>query len=304
MLRTRWKVMAGMFGVSVASLAAVSGQTPVKKPADAQRAAAVVPPSFVEPPLILPVGAVVPANAPPAVVPLNLVVPATPPDCPPLPGAVEPVKLPTAAKVPDLVVPPPAYEPVKVETVAPVAPLAPPADFQMVVPSKPVAPVSVPAEVKPVMAVTPAAPPVVADVTPAPKAVPVETVTKVASKYKIMMIVGEGEPSFEVRNGDDLLLKAVCEKVDVKSPEKGKGLSAVTAAGKVRFVGFGSEGTCDELSFLAGTGEVQLCGAVKIQVKDKLGRVETELSGEKMQYRLRPDRRPAGRDARQVNRVG
>jgi hypothetical protein len=62
----------------------------------------------------------------------------------------------------------------------------------------------------------------------------------------------------------------------------------VKASGKVRFVGFGAEGTCEELSFLAGTGEVSLSGAVKVQVKDKLGRIESELSTETMKYRIDP----------------
>ena len=107
-------------------------------------------------------------------------------------------------------------------------------------------------------------------------------------KYRILLRVGEGEPTFEVRSGDDLVLKVVCEKVDIKSPEKGHGLSAVKASGKVRFAGFGAEGTCDELSFLAGTGEVGMTGDVKIQVKDKLGRVESELSTETMKYKIDP----------------
>jgi hypothetical protein len=110
--------------------------------------------------------------------------------------------------------------------------------------------------------------------------VPTTTVTTAAAttpatKFKIVLRVGEGEPLFEVRHGDDLVMKVLCEKVDIKSPEKGQGLSAVTATGKVRFVGFGAEGTCESLSFLAGTGEVLMTGNVKVQVKDKIGRVGT-----------------------------
>jgi hypothetical protein len=108
------------------------------------------------------------------------------------------------------------------------------------------------------------------------------------TKYRILLRVGEGDPCFEVHCGDHLMLKVVCEKVDVKSPEKGQGLSAVKACGKVRFAGFGAEGTCDELHFLAGTGEVGMTGNVKICVKDKLGRVESELSAEVIRYRLDP----------------
>ncbi len=107
-------------------------------------------------------------------------------------------------------------------------------------------------------------------------------------KYRIVLRVGEGEPTFEVRSGDDLMLKVVCDKVDVKSPEKGTGLSSVTASGKVHFAGFGAEGTCDELSFLAGTGEVKMTGTVKIHVKDKLGRVESELTTDTIKYKIDP----------------
>jgi hypothetical protein len=118
---------------------------------------------------------------------------------------------------------------------------------------------------------------------------PAGVITAVAeTKYRILLRVGEGEPTFEVRCADNLILKVVCEKVDVKSPEKGHGLSSVRAAGKVRFAGFGAEGTCDELQFLAGTGEVGMTGHVKVQVKDKLGRVESELSAETLRYRIDP----------------
>jgi hypothetical protein len=82
------------------------------------------------------------------------------------------------------------------------------------------------------------------------------------------------------------VLKVSCEKVDVKSPEKGSGPSTVKASGKVHFAGFGAEGTCEELAFLAGSGEVNMTGAVKIQVKDKLGRVESELSCENVKYKI------------------
>lgn len=108
-------------------------------------------------------------------------------------------------------------------------------------------------------------------------------------KYRILLRVGEGEPTFEVKSGDELLLKVVCERVDVKSPEQGNGLTVVKASGNVRFVGFGAEGTCDDFSFLAGTGEVGMTGNVKIAVKDKLGRVESELSTDTVKYRIDPN---------------
>jgi hypothetical protein len=126
----------------------------------------------------------------------------------------------------------------------------------------------------------PAAPPV--ETTIAKPAAPAPTAPTPAapeSKFRILLRVGEGEPTFEVKNGDNLVLKVACEKVDIKSPEKGSGLSEVTARGKVRFAGFGAEGTCDELKFFAGNGEVSMTGEVRVVVRDKLGRVESELSG-------------------------
>ena len=133
-------------------------------------------------------------------------------------------------------------------------------------------------------AVVPAVP---TGTTPAKPVVPVSAVsTEAESQFRIILRVGQGEPMFEVRHGDDLVMKVVCEKVDIKSPEKGSGLSAVTATGKVRFVGFGAEGTCDAFSFLAGTGEVLMNGNVKVQVKDKIGRVESELTTDQMKYKL------------------
>jgi hypothetical protein len=120
---------------------------------------------------------------------------------------------------------------------------------------------------------------------PLVKAPSVSAPTVAGTKFRILLRVGEGEPSFEVKNGDNLVLKVACEKVDIKSPEKG-GLSEVTAKGKVRFAGFGAEGTCDELKFLAGTGEVSMTGEVKVQVKDKLGRIESELTTGSMKYKI------------------
>lgn len=136
----------------------------------------------------------------------------------------------------------------------------------------------------PVPTETPAIEPTPSKPTPAPAEA--GTVKVGAVKYRILLRVGEGEPTFEVKSGDDLVLKVACEKVDIKSPEKGAGLSAVTAKGKVRFAGFGVEGSCDELSFMAGTGEVSMTGEVKVQMKDKLGRVESELTTSTLKYKI------------------
>lgn len=117
---------------------------------------------------------------------------------------------------------------------------------------------------------------------------PLPAASAISQRYRILLRVGEGEPAFEVRCGDDLMLKVICEKIDVKSPEQGDGPMTVKASGRVRFVGFGAEGTCEELSFRAGDGTVHLNGQVIVRVKDKLGRVESELSGDSLRYRIDP----------------
>ena len=333
MLLSRWKLMAGVLGVSLGGLAAVAGQCPKNDTKTSTRRQAEPPEAEV--PLLpsVPSGGTPTAKAPelpPA------------PALPPAPGGVELPAPPATSELPALPPAPsapavPAKEPMKAPELppAPAASMPPAPPAPSTEPALPPAPPVVPAsgtETKPASSkpepaskpepvpVTKPAPagtapdfPVTTFVTPATKAVPpaadpviepkpepkpeVKPVAAAtasapaaaaASKYRILLRVGEGEPTFEVKCGDDLVLKVVCEKIDIKSPEKGSGPSAVKASGKVRFVGFGAEGTCEELAFLAGTGEVTLAGAVKIQVKDKLGRIESELSTETMKYRIDP----------------
>lgn len=351
---TRWKVMAGVLGVSIGGLAAFAGQCP--KPGDAHQRSrrADDAPKLPDEALKLPAPGTGPAAPALPAVKLTLDAPVI---APPPPGVKAP-DLPTAAplsppvvKAPDLAPPLPQKAVVLPEVPAPTdlkaaPPLAPPAvvipaggtalpaipSGPAVEPPKPALPEPLPTPDNtkapptgvtfnpapsappsgptspPVPLTPPKADPLVVPPSPStdpligtppvrqqptPDAAPPRHSTPTppaaapaAAKFRIILRVGEGEPMFEVRQGDDLMMKVVCEKVDIKSPEKGTGPSAVTATGKVRFVGFGAEGTCDQLSFMAGTGEVAMNGAVKIQVKDKLGRVESELTSDKMHYKL------------------
>ena len=283
---SRWKIMTGMFAISLGGLAAIAGQG-FKKATDAKSSPPEAPQTVVlhEPPLVSPTSAAV-RMAPPA----DLVVPAavsplipTPLDGQvhvasgmvelplvppmPLPGiALEPATLPVPHD--PVLITPVAHDEPKIELAPPPSVIGPP----------PVLPPAADAVIPPLTTVKPA------------ELIATEGVRypQPGNKYRITLRVGgDGEPVFEVRNGDELVMKVVCEKVDVKAPiEKGHSVSAIKAMGHVRFVGFGSEGTCEELAFVAGTGEVSLGGNVKVQVKDKFGRVETELTGEKMNYRL------------------
>ena len=348
---SRWKMMAGVLGVSIGGLAAAASQCPKldtskgRSPEEpvAKAEAPKLPPAgapSVAPTLDLPAvpaGLAVPAApnlvpggpTPPAAsgmlpplpdfpFPLTDVKSAKPADVTPIGGTLplptapsapaskpsDPVKpvappAPSAAVV-DLIPPPPAAPtkpttppappvPMKTDAVAPATGIALPetSNFEKMIKTPPVVGAS---SSPPAVAPSLPADPLVIDVPPGkPTAAPAADAgpPKVAEgKFRILLRVGEGEPTFEVKNGDNLVLKVACEKVDIESADKGTGLSKVTARGKVRFAGFGAEGSCDSLSFMAGTGEVQMTGDVKVQVKDKLGRVESELTTATLKYKI------------------
>ncbi|MFM8274647.1 MAG: hypothetical protein ACKODX_20280 [Gemmata sp.] len=355
---SRWKMMAGVLGVSIGGLAAaasqcpkldktkgrqpeapVTAEAPKVAPAGAPTGPTTTPPALPVPgpaaPQLAPAGATPAPELPKVPTPDAGKVPAIP-DLTPA-AALEPAKpetkpeakpadpttnaLPAPPALPGLPVPdskgapakatPPADAPKAVPM-----PPAPAGDPLPPLPSKPVGspepatkPLPAPpANVTPVGGTSTSAPPAVAPSAPPALGVPsgnagapplpieidvpptkgpaTAAAPAAAPKFRILLRVGEGEPTFEVKHGDDLVMKVACEKVDIKSPEKGQGLSAVTAKGKVRFAGFGAEGTCDELSFMAGTGEVSMSGEVKVQVKDKLGRVESELTTATLKYKI------------------
>lgn len=344
---TRWKLMAGVLGVSLGGIAVAStcakfdrsngrADTPVSKaddklPPAGAPAIPLIPlpalPDAPTAPVLIPAGATTP--------PVPLTSPAAPPALPPLPGpalpdAPKPAKvevtkpaaptslpavpplLPVGATEPPVIPPPsapappvvtpvpskPDAKPTKPALDPPIdsIPTAPPGDLlpppaappKATPPSAPPAPPltppvnEIPKQDLPRNDVPPAVPPLGVP----PAAPPVAGVPQDATKFRILLRVGEGEPTFEVKYGDNLVLKVACEKVDIKSPEKGTGLSEVTAKGKVQFAGFGAVGTCNELSFMAGTGEVRMSGNVKVLVKDKLGRVESELTTATMKYKI------------------
>jgi hypothetical protein len=107
----------------------------------------------------------------------------------------------------------------------------------------------------------------------------------VEKKLKVMLHMGDDRPRFEVRDGDEVYLKVVCDKVDVKSPsDRGETMSTLRATGRVTFVTPGGEGTCEELTVIPGTGQVVVTG--RVSFKYNWGKVETTVSGDKMTFRL------------------
>jgi hypothetical protein len=353
MLLSRWKMVAGVLGVSLGGLATVAGQCPKSdadkgsKPIEVAIATQVpagptipdaaptipvsparpTPPTDLLPPVPGPVPAapapmieppaanMVPPTLPaPVGVPAVATAPATPPVPAPAPSKAKPQLPPEkgpvipasgtapqaapAAPSADPLASGPAIPPSSIEVAKPTTPTTPSSPPieppttgkpQGVLPGKPLPNPVAEQQIPPPPPSAAAPSTAVIDAAPAPDKPSVVSapIATNSTRFRIVLRVGEGEPSFEVRSGDDLVLKVVCEKVDIKSPEKGHGYSAVKASGKVRFAGFGAEGSCDDLAFLAGTGEVTMTGNVKVQVKDKLGRVESELSTDKeIKYRI------------------
>jgi hypothetical protein len=315
MVFSRWKVMAGVVGVSMVGLAAIAAQSSKLEPAQEELKVPAIVPVAVVPPAatsvakptpepatpstsVRPYGdwTPMPAHAPvkPTIKAVDLPILSLADSKPAETKTPEPAKPMAIPVVPSLSTPP---VPAAVSPPLPVAspaPFPPPSGFEVpaagpgTVPIVPAGKLTSPPVA--IMPIEPSLPPRSSEAAPTiPPTVAVATTSTVApaqTKFRIVLRVGEGEPSFEVRHGDDLVMKVACEKVDIKSPEKGQGLSNITATGKVKFVGFGAEGTCDSLSFLAGSGEVALAGNVNVKVRDKIGRVESELNADKMQYKL------------------
>lgn len=67
---------------------------------------------------------------------------------------------------------------------------------------------------------------------------------------------GTGEPYFEIKDGDQLLLKVSCESVEMHSQQ------GLTAKGKVHLQGVGLDGTCEQLSIFWPKKVVELTGNV------------------------------------------
>jgi hypothetical protein len=209
----------------------------------------------------------------------------------------EPTKAPAPPAAPTRVEDLPV--PMDIEITKPIPPVAPPAPLKNSVASPPpdrgptsppmvtdplnVSPSTRPGPVPP-MVLTPAPYP-----QPSPPAPPVPSASQATGKLKMLLRLGDGKPRFEIRDtaGADMLLKVYGEKIEMQSaPNDGKksAIEGVTAVGKVRFVGPGIEGTCDQLSVLSGTGEVMLKGNVLL--KTKRGKTWSEMSAEKMIYQI------------------
>ena len=325
MTLSRWKLMAGVLGLSMCGLAALA-EPACRSVGLTRRAEDTQPvdpekPTDAGKPVPLPVPATPPADTavPPPVIPPvdDKKADALPP---PIPVEVKPVPMP-AKNDPKA---PPAFDPKLLEEVAktqnPPVPLPtlkeekkgdalPPIPGPTPVPlpsppqPNPVPPVAEPAPVpappvtQPIVRVKdekPALPPegkVVDPLVPAKPDPAAEAVKGLPNgkKLKVTLHLSDDKPWFEVKDGDDLVLKVTADGVNLTAAADGKKAAAgtLTAVGGVTFRTLGGYGTCDELQVVPGTGEVVVNG--KVSVTSNWGKSETTATADKMTFRLGND---------------
>ncbi|MBL8866753.1 MAG: hypothetical protein JNK93_14435 [Planctomycetia bacterium] len=304
----RWKLLAGGFGIAIVGVVAMANpQCPGKTDPAREKA----PPTreVVARPVDAPKPITLVAPKPePATTPgiPDIVVGAVPPIIDPLPSVPA---LPVSRKAETVVeIPLPKTSPPVLPTVSPltielpkveVTPnsipnAAPPvlSPLPSIPSSPPPAIVAVePAKARPAPNLAPAQPAAIA-LTPTPFLEPQAAAPaikeEVETRVRVVVPLGKSQAKFEVLTGETVLLQAVCEAVEVRSPgdksEKGSAASPIKASGKVRFTAPGCEGTCDTLAVLPGTGEVELTGSVRVTCKH--GKAETEIQATTMKFKL------------------
>lgn len=305
MTLSRWKLMAGVIGLGMCGLAALAEPacrtvgltrraddpkpdepkpTEAAKPLPLPDAPLPTPPATTEvpPPVILPVT----DSKPPVPAALPVPMPAkNDPKTPPVmdPKAFEdvtkalqptPVPLPT---LPTPTTPPPAT-----------TPPAPKFDFHTTAPVPVTPPVPVATPVVPVKGEVPAPPEAKVDVAPLAKPDTVPAEAKAApfngKQLKVMLHLSTEKPWFEVKDGDELVLRVTAESVNLMAAADAGKPAVLTAAGGVSFRTLGQSGTCDEVQVMPGTGEVVVKG--KVTVTSNWGKAETTATAEKMTFRL------------------
>ena len=174
----------------------------------------------------------------------------------------------------------------------PQAPEVKPVPLPQPVEAKPL-PRPQPVDVQSIYNAVPPVPPVTPTPVPTPPA-PAPEVRTVAARsatptvekrLKVTLQMGDGNPRFEIRDGDEVVLKVTSDKIDVTAPtEKGDLWSTLKASGRVKFYSPGGDGYCDELVIVPGSCEVIATG--KVQFKYNWGKVETAVTSERMTFRL------------------
>ena len=344
---SRWKLLAGVFGLSVCGLAALAepacrtaGHGSRQLPPVAENKAdvkpvkggtVVPPPILVDPPKPVELPAI-PGSAPlpslpqalpspgdpvvkPALPdPFELSLPMVKEDKPktdalpafPLPPMSPTTNVPAATAVPEPIstgLPALPGSPVQLPVAKPGLPDFPP--IQQIAPEVKPVPLPQPVEAKPlprpqpvdVQSIYNAVPPITrtpVPTPPAPAPAPAPEVRTVAARsatptvekrLKVTLQMGDGNPRFEIRDGEEVVLKVTSDKIDVTAPtEKGDLWSTLKASGRVKFYSPGGDGYCDELVIVPGSCEVIATG--KVQFKYNWGKVETAVTSERMTFRL------------------
>lgn len=297
MVRSRWKLMAGVLGISIGGLAAVAGANATPKtakrcpdpvqvgipmiPTPVQGQVVQIPVLEAQVPTQLPT--ITSVSTPGEVIPTAFVAVS---EVAPMPrsAAVQVLTLPVLSTSEPIFIAPVqavvAAQPLPTPQAQPplIAPLAPP------VPAAPV-----PVQPLPTPPLSPSQPPLAELLPPpAPRATPStepQFPPMHEKKLKVMLHMGDERPRFEIRDGEETYLKVVCDKVDVKSPtERGDTTSTLKSTGKVAFVTPGGDGVCDELTVMPGSGMVVVSG--KVTFRYTWGKAETTVSGDRMTFRL------------------
>ena len=301
MTLTRWKLLAGVFGISVCGFAALA-EPACRSVGTANRQEPTVPDAKpkgsndAKPKATAPVVDVAPAELPAATAPVSEIIPLIAPVEPkPAVGVTTPAEVPTSVPpVPVALAPAPPGSTFSGALVTPeqfAKDLIPPAAVTTAkVAALPGADIATPPAVPP-------APPQILTPTPTPTPLPptaemppirqVEASRPSAptsdKKLKVTLQMDEGNPKFEVRDGDEVVLKVTSNKVDVASAMQDRG-ATLKACGQVKFAMPGGDGSCDTLQVMPGTGEITAVGNVTFRYN--WGKVETSASAEKMNFRL------------------
>jgi hypothetical protein len=110
----------------------------------------------------------------------------------------------------------------------------------------------------------------------------------VSKKLKVMLHLSDEKPWFEVKDGEEVVLKVTADAVQLNATaEKSRPAGVLVATGGVTFRTLGGYGTCDELQVMPGTGEVVVTG--KVAVTSNWGKSETTATADKMTFRLGGD---------------
>jgi hypothetical protein len=108
---------------------------------------------------------------------------------------------------------------------------------------------------------------------------------------------------FEIRDGDKILLKVYCDKVELHGAQDGSSaLPGLTATGHIRLHGAGLDGTCDQLIVAATDGKVTLKGSVHMTCYR--GTNSSQVTADQMSFQLnRAGETPVNTKARGTSNV-